>query len=98
MQDRDKESIYVRVLGLEERWELLNILEFNSDRKRMSVILRDPTTGTPLTSSHTFVVTTCVGHMSNTPPFQDSCACSARALTTSSLVRHPYLEVRAFQR
>jgi magnesium-transporting ATPase (P-type) len=35
----------VRVLGLEERWELLNILEFNSDRKRMSVILRDPTTG-----------------------------------------------------
>jgi magnesium-transporting ATPase (P-type) len=45
VQDRDKESIYVRVLGLEERWELLNILEFNSDRKRMSVILRDPTTG-----------------------------------------------------
>ena len=35
----------MRVLGLEERWELLNILEFNSDRKRMSVILRDPTTG-----------------------------------------------------
>lgn len=30
---------------MEERWELLNILEFNSDRKRMSVIVRDPTSG-----------------------------------------------------
>jgi phospholipid-translocating ATPase len=63
VQDRDKESIYVRVLGMEERWELLNILEFNSDRKRMSVILRDPTTGTPLTSHFRGV-----GHLSNHSP------------------------------
>lgn len=31
--------------GVEETWELLNVLEFNSDRKRMSVIVRDPRDG-----------------------------------------------------
>ena len=32
--------------GRVEEWQLLNLLEFNSDRKRMSVIVRDPRDGT----------------------------------------------------
>jgi phospholipid-translocating ATPase len=36
------------VHGEEERWKLLNVLEFNSDRKRMSVIVEDPFDGNPL--------------------------------------------------
>jgi len=34
------------VKGRVEEWQLLNLLEFNSDRKRMSVIVRDPRDGT----------------------------------------------------
>eukprot|EP01103_Thecamoeba_quadrilineata_P000633 TRINITY_DN10544_c0_g1_i1.p1 TRINITY_DN10544_c0_g1~~TRINITY_DN10544_c0_g1_i1.p1 ORF type:complete len:1100 (-),score=167.10 TRINITY_DN10544_c0_g1_i1:151-3450(-) len=32
----------VNVLGTEEKYQILNVLEFNSDRKRMSVIVRCP--------------------------------------------------------
>eukprot|EP00005_Dracoamoeba_jomungandri_P010597 CAMPEP_0174264884 /NCGR_PEP_ID=MMETSP0439-20130205/24372_1 /TAXON_ID=0 /ORGANISM="Stereomyxa ramosa, Strain Chinc5" /LENGTH=1290 /DNA_ID=CAMNT_0015351035 /DNA_START=137 /DNA_END=4006 /DNA_ORIENTATION=+ len=42
---RDFHSISLDVKGNVERWDLLNILEFNSDRKRMSVIVRDPHDG-----------------------------------------------------
>ena len=39
---RENEVIRVRILGHEEKFLILNVLEFTSDRKRMSVILRDP--------------------------------------------------------
>ena len=42
---RDSESnavIYNRFTGLEEKYEVLNIMEFTSARKRMSVIVRTP--------------------------------------------------------
>lgn len=42
---RDQHTISIRVHGEEERWKLLNVLEFNSDRKRMSVIVEDPFDG-----------------------------------------------------
>ncbi len=47
---RDNNNLYIRVHGQEEQWELLNVLEFNSDRKRMSVIMRDPFDGISLLS------------------------------------------------
>eukprot|EP01087_Luapelamoeba_hula_P013613 TRINITY_DN3887_c2_g1_i1.p1 TRINITY_DN3887_c2_g1~~TRINITY_DN3887_c2_g1_i1.p1 ORF type:complete len:931 (-),score=169.53 TRINITY_DN3887_c2_g1_i1:1607-4309(-) len=43
---RDSHSLTIEVLGQQEQWELLNVLEFNSDRKRMSVVVRDPRDGT----------------------------------------------------
>eukprot|EP01103_Thecamoeba_quadrilineata_P017326 TRINITY_DN6093_c0_g1_i1.p1 TRINITY_DN6093_c0_g1~~TRINITY_DN6093_c0_g1_i1.p1 ORF type:complete len:1101 (+),score=172.56 TRINITY_DN6093_c0_g1_i1:38-3340(+) len=39
--EQDKNYL-VNVLGHEEKYEVLNVLEFNSDRKRMSVIVRCP--------------------------------------------------------
>lgn len=42
---RDQHSISIRVHGQVEQWKLLNVLEFNSDRKRMSVIVEDPFDG-----------------------------------------------------
>ncbi|KAL9558275.1 hypothetical protein MBANPS3_000975 [Mucor bainieri] len=39
---RKGKTLTVDVLGTEYAFELLNVLEFNSDRKRMSVILRRP--------------------------------------------------------
>lgn len=40
---RTPNSVIVKALGQEERYELLNVLEFTSNRKRMSVIVRTPT-------------------------------------------------------
>eukprot|EP00818_Percolomonas_sp_WS_P008373 CAMPEP_0117442084 /NCGR_PEP_ID=MMETSP0759-20121206/3968_1 /TAXON_ID=63605 /ORGANISM="Percolomonas cosmopolitus, Strain WS" /LENGTH=1496 /DNA_ID=CAMNT_0005233959 /DNA_START=369 /DNA_END=4859 /DNA_ORIENTATION=- len=39
---RTTHSMTIRIAGKEEVWQLLNILEFNSTRKRMSVVVRDP--------------------------------------------------------
>ena len=39
---RNNMRIDIEVLGQTERWEPLRVLEFNSTRKRMSVIARDP--------------------------------------------------------
>lgn len=39
---RSPEMVFINALGKEERYELLNVLEFNSTRKRMSVIVRTP--------------------------------------------------------
>eukprot|EP00054_Salpingoeca_dolichothecata_P013519 m.75492 g.75492 ORF g.75492 m.75492 type:complete len:1176 (-) comp20522_c0_seq1:32-3559(-) len=39
---RTPESVTISALGQDERYEILNVLEFNSTRKRMSVIVRCP--------------------------------------------------------
>uniref|UniRef100_A0A914W4H3 Phospholipid-transporting ATPase n=1 Tax=Plectus sambesii TaxID=2011161 RepID=A0A914W4H3_9BILA len=39
---RKPESITVRILGEDKKFELLNVLEFTSDRKRMGVVVRCP--------------------------------------------------------
>ncbi|XP_030594454.1 probable phospholipid-transporting ATPase IA isoform X2 [Archocentrus centrarchus] len=39
---RTPDSVIVEMLGTEERYELLHVLEFTSVRKRMSVIMRTP--------------------------------------------------------
>lgn len=39
---RTPTQVFIEVHGVEEVWELLTILEFNSDRKRMSVVMRMP--------------------------------------------------------
>ena len=39
---RNSSRIDIEVLGKAERWTPLRVLEFNSSRKRMSVIVRDP--------------------------------------------------------
>ncbi|NXX94067.1 AT8A1 ATPase, partial [Centropus bengalensis] len=39
---RTPDSVIIESLGQEERYELLNVLEFTSARKRMSVIVRTP--------------------------------------------------------
>ncbi|CAL8285523.1 unnamed protein product [Lota lota] len=39
---RTPDSVIIQVFGTEQRFELLNVLEFSSARKRMSVILRTP--------------------------------------------------------
>eukprot|EP00124_Ichthyophonus_hoferi_P001420 Ihof_evm9s73 gene=Ihof_evmTU9s73 len=39
---RDKSTMVIEVHGEEEKYEILQVLEFNSDRKRMSMILRYP--------------------------------------------------------
>lgn len=41
--ERSPETVFINALGKEERYEILNVLEFNSTRKRMSVIVRTPT-------------------------------------------------------
>ncbi|XP_043917453.1 phospholipid-transporting ATPase IA isoform X2 [Protopterus annectens] len=40
---RTPNTVIVKALGHEEQYELLNVLEFTSNRKRMSVIVRTPT-------------------------------------------------------
>ncbi|EDQ89125.1 uncharacterized protein MONBRDRAFT_8524 [Monosiga brevicollis MX1] len=39
---RQPESVQINALGRDEKYEILNVLEFNSTRKRMSVIVRTP--------------------------------------------------------
>uniref|UniRef100_A0A8C9VG64 Phospholipid-transporting ATPase n=1 Tax=Scleropages formosus TaxID=113540 RepID=A0A8C9VG64_SCLFO len=39
---RTPDSVIIEALGEEEQYELLNVLEFTSNRKRMSVIMRTP--------------------------------------------------------
>ncbi|XP_053561547.1 phospholipid-transporting ATPase IB [Bombina bombina] len=39
---RTPDSVIIDAMGKEESFELLNVLEFSSDRKRMSVIVRTP--------------------------------------------------------
>ncbi|XP_058506469.1 probable phospholipid-transporting ATPase IA isoform X3 [Solea solea] len=39
---RTPDSVFVELLGTEEKYELLHVLEFTSTRKRMSVIMRTP--------------------------------------------------------
>lgn len=39
---RNTTSITINELGKDVTYEFLNVLEFNSDRKRMSVVVRDP--------------------------------------------------------
>lgn len=41
--DTDENQMIVEVMGKELKFTLLNILEFDSDRKRMSVLVRPPT-------------------------------------------------------
>jgi magnesium-transporting ATPase (P-type) len=41
--DRDEENnLYVDFRGERQKWKLLNLIEFNSTRKRMTVVVRDP--------------------------------------------------------
>jgi len=41
--DRDEENnLYVDFKGERQKWKLLNLIEFNSTRKRMTVVVRDP--------------------------------------------------------
>lgn len=51
---REKSEVSIDVLGVPKTFEVLNVLEFNSDRKRMSVIVRMP-------QSSTHVVLFCKG-------------------------------------
>ncbi|XP_064404646.1 probable phospholipid-transporting ATPase IA isoform X2 [Halichondria panicea] len=41
-RERTPSSVIIDVFGTNEKYEVLNLLEFNSDRKRMSVIVRCP--------------------------------------------------------
>jgi len=41
-QRRDANSVYLDFQGMQLRFELLNVIEFSSDRKRMSVVARCP--------------------------------------------------------
>lgn len=41
-ETRTPEYVVVDALGTKERYEVLNVLEFTSARKRMSVIVRTP--------------------------------------------------------
>jgi phospholipid-transporting ATPase len=41
-QTRKPKSVYVDVNGHDEEYEILNVCEFNSTRKRMSVVVRGP--------------------------------------------------------
>lgn len=41
-QTRKPKSVFIDVLGHDEEYEILNVCEFNSTRKRMSVIVRGP--------------------------------------------------------
>ncbi|XP_059479634.1 probable phospholipid-transporting ATPase IA isoform X2 [Neocloeon triangulifer] len=42
-ETRVPEFVTISVLGCEERYEILNVIEFTSTRKRMSVVVRTPT-------------------------------------------------------
>src|SRR5690242_11497700 len=37
---RDQNSVIVNIMGRDERFDILNVLEFTSTRKRMSVVVR----------------------------------------------------------
>ncbi|KAI1292635.1 Phospholipid-transporting ATPase IB [Halotydeus destructor] len=39
---RTPQFVFISALGEEEKYEILNVLEFTSDRKRMSVVIRSP--------------------------------------------------------
>lgn len=39
---RKPRSVFVNIRGLEREWEILNVCEFNSTRKRMSTVVRCP--------------------------------------------------------
>lgn len=39
---RDQNNVFIDAFGKEEKFQLLNVIEFNSTRKRMSVIVRRP--------------------------------------------------------
>ncbi|KAF8066587.1 phospholipid-transporting ATPase 1 [Lyophyllum atratum] len=39
---KTKDGVEIEVMGQRERWSLLKVLEFNSTRKRMSVMMRGP--------------------------------------------------------
>jgi phospholipid-transporting ATPase len=42
-EDRDEENkMYIDFKGEKQVWKLLNLIEFNSTRKRMTVVLQDP--------------------------------------------------------
>ena len=41
-QERTDASVTIEVLGKKQRWDILQTIEFNSTRKRMSVICQDP--------------------------------------------------------
>lgn len=41
--DRDEENnIFIDYRSERQKWKLLNLIEFNSTRKRMTVVVRDP--------------------------------------------------------
>lgn len=42
-EDRDEENrMYINFKGERQVWKLLNLIEFNSTRKRMTVVVQDP--------------------------------------------------------
>lgn len=41
----DQETVQLEILGVKKEWKLLNILDFDNDRKMMSVIVKDPSNG-----------------------------------------------------
>lgn len=41
-QSRTPDCVEIDALGVKQRYEILNVLEFTSARKRMSVIVKDP--------------------------------------------------------
>jgi phospholipid-translocating ATPase len=85
IQARDQHTVSIRVHGEEEKWKLLNVLEFNSDRKRMSVIVEDPFDG-----MHVIVRSPCVDSMETllTDPPSIAFHLSLQARSSSS-VREP---------
>lgn len=38
---RDSDEITIEVLGKEERYKIIRVIEFSSDRKRMSVVVKN---------------------------------------------------------
>ena len=42
LQTRKPKSVFVNIMGASSEFEILNVCEFNSTRKRMSVIVRNP--------------------------------------------------------
>lgn len=44
--ERSPDSVTIMYDGISKAYEILNILEFSSDRKRMSVIIKNPDDGT----------------------------------------------------
>lgn len=42
IQTRKPKSVFIDVNGETQEWEILNVCEFNSSRKRMSTVVRGP--------------------------------------------------------